>query len=152
VQSLAASVLVMGVMLSLACCPIGFMLADMTRPSAEDGSASSSGSLSMSASESGSTFGWEEESESEGGIAWWWPAVVVNGLSLAIVTWVWLSGMVLPTSWGPWRLSDKRLWVDKCCASCLPLCCFCCSGLLTRLVAQAWTRGAASAARRGSST
>ena len=28
VQSLAASVLVMGVMLSLACCPIGFMLAD----------------------------------------------------------------------------------------------------------------------------
>merc|ERR1712096_78978 len=40
---------------------------------------------------------------------------VVNGISLAIVAWVWLSGMVLPTSWGPWRLSDKQLWVDKCC-------------------------------------
>eukprot|EP01045_Picozoa_sp_COSAG04_P031330 COSAG04_NODE_5762_length_1500_cov_2.457530_1_plen_171_part_00 len=115
VQSLTASVLVMGVMLSLACCPIGFMLADMTQPSEENGGASS-GSWSMSGSGSG-TFGWVDETESEDGIAWWWPAVIVNGISVGIVAWVWLSGMVLPTSWGPWRLSDKRLWVDKCCAS-----------------------------------
>ena len=101
-------------MLSLACCPMGFMLTDMTRPSAEDGSGSS-GSSSMSGSWS-DTFGWVEPVD-EAGIAWWWPAVIVNGLSVGIVTWMWLSGTMLPTSWGPWRLSDKRLWVDKCCAS-----------------------------------
>ena len=43
-------------------------------------------------------------------------------MCLGFVTWMWLSGMVLPTSWGPWRLSDKRLWVDKCCASCFEAC------------------------------
>ena len=35
-QSLVATVVVMGVMLSLACSPIGFVLADMTKPNAED--------------------------------------------------------------------------------------------------------------------
>ena len=112
----------------MAVSPFGFMLTDLTSSRYDtELVVPSSGSASWSpSSDSGSwaTLGGNAEDHVDAvyeldhaGIAWWWLPLSVFALGVMFVLWATLSGALpcIPSSWGPWRLSEKRIWVDKCC-------------------------------------
>jgi hypothetical protein len=130
-QNLGATVLVMSLMLGMAVSPFGFMLTDITSSRYDDdtavvdatsaGSSSSSGSWGAPATVENATESIEGLDHT--GIGWWVLPSSVFTLGVAFVLWAVMSGGLpcIPSSWGPWKLAETKIWVDKCCECLLGL-------------------------------